>query len=394
MKKLINLLLPYCTHNNVLTPHLTLKKKAAFFFFYFDRYIYSPLLHTLLSGKNVIEKNRIKKISTNGVADEFGLACQSSHDVDNRTGKNGEHTHDDKLEETNAIWPQGISYVTPLEIKKKEQLQNKKFNVIYIGHMSILIQMANFNILVDPVLSNRIGLFNLVGVKRTVKAGISFEHLPSIDFILLSNNRFDTMDKSTLKKIVLRDNSIVIGGMNIRRYLFKRNFPVVYPLNWFNKLEFENLSFYYLPTLTNSHRYIVDKNVYLPGSFLIHDNKTKATIFYSGHSAYSNHFLQIKSFVNTILKKETIDLSILPIGIYKPSALYAHFHMSPEQAIQSHLDLKSKAALGVGMDVFCLGGEKYNEATTELWNRLAMYESERKEKINFVTLQPGHSITL
>ncbi|GAB68530.1 hypothetical protein PCYB_134040 [Plasmodium cynomolgi strain B] len=260
--------------------------------------------------------------------------------------------------------------------------------------MSILIQSANFNILVDPVLSNRIGLFNLVGVKRTVKAGISFEHLPSIDFILLSNNRFDTMDKSTLKKIVLRDNSIVIGGMNIRRYLFKRSFPVVYPLNWFNKLEFENLSFYYLPTLTNSHRYVVDKNVYLPGSFLIHDSKTKATIFYSGHSAYSNHFLQIKSYVNTLLKGETIDLSILPIGIYKPSALYAHFHMSPEQAIQSHLDLNSKASLGVGMDVFCLGGENYNEATTELWNQLAKYEHERKEKINFVTLQPGQSIML
>ncbi|ANQ10430.1 Uncharacterized protein PCOAH_00049690 [Plasmodium coatneyi] len=394
MKKLINILLPYYTHNNVLTPNLSLKKKVAFFFFYLDRYVYSPLLHTLLRGKNVIEKNRLKENNTKDVADKFGLACQSSHDVGNRTDNNGEHKNDDEMGERSAIWPEGISYVTPLEIIKKEQLKDKKFNVIYIGHMSILIQSANFNILVDPVLSTRIGPINLVGVKRTVKAGISFEHLPSIDFILLSNNRFDTMDKSTLKKIVLRDNSIVIGGMNIRRYLFKRNFPVVYPLNWFNKIEFENLSFYYLPTLTNSHRYVFDKNVYLPGSFLIHDSKTKATIFYSGHSAYSNHFLQIKSYVNTILKKETIDLSILPIGIYKPRGLYSHFHMSPEQAIQSHLDLKSKASLGVGMDVFCLGGENYNEATTELSSRLAQYEHERKEKINFVTLQPGHSIIL
>ncbi|CAG9476064.1 conserved Plasmodium protein, unknown function [Plasmodium vivax] len=394
MKKLISILLPYYTHNNVLTPNLTLKKKAAFFFFYLDRYVYTPLLHTLLRGKNVIEKNRLKKGSTKGVADKFCLECRSSHDVGNQTDNNGEHKNDDAVEETNAIWPEKISYVTPLEIKKKKQLQNEKFNVIYIGHMSILIQTANFNILVDPVLSTRIGLFNLLGVKRTIKAGISFEHLPSIDFILLSNNRFDTMDKSTLKKIVLRDNSIIIGGMNIRRYLFKRNFPVVYPLKWFNKLKFENLSFYYLPTLTNSHRYVVDKNVYLPGSFLIHDSKTKATIFYSGHSAYSNHFLQIKSYVNTVLKGDPIDLSILPIGIYKPSALYAHFHMSPEQAIQSHLDLKSKASLGVGTDVFCLGGEDYNEATTELWNRLAKYEQERKEKINFVTLQPGQSISL
>ncbi|GAW83053.1 hypothetical protein, conserved [Plasmodium gonderi] len=413
MKKLINTFLPYYTHNNILTPNLTLKRKADFFFFYLDRYIYSPLLNTLLRNKNVIEKNRIKKNITKIIEDKLNLTFRRNYNVSNGNDDSSEYldkgvrknydtnkdVNNDFVvkadDEINAIWPEGIPYVTPLEIKKNKQMKNGKYNVIYIGHMSILIQSANFNILVDPVLSNRIGLFNLVGVKRTIKAGISLEHLPSIDFILLSNNRFDTMDKSTLKKIVLRDNSIVIGGMNIRRYLFKRNFPVVYPLNWFQKLSFENMSFYYLPTITNSHRYFIDKNVYLPGSFLIHDTTTNGSIFYCGHSAYSNHhFLQIQSYVNTVIKNNTIDLSILPIGIYKPSALYSHFHMSPQQAVQSHIELRSKMSLGVGTDVFCLGGEKYKESTTELANILAIYENEKKEKINFVTLQPGQNITL
>uniref|UniRef100_A0A8C9LJL3 N-acyl-phosphatidylethanolamine-hydrolyzing phospholipase D-like n=1 Tax=Piliocolobus tephrosceles TaxID=591936 RepID=A0A8C9LJL3_9PRIM len=279
----------------------------------------------------------------------------------------------------NAMWPKSIPYVIPLEVEKK--LVNEKFKVIYIGHMSILIQTKNFNILIDPVLSNRIGLFNLFGIKRIIKPGIYFEQLPSIDFILLSNNRYDTMDLNLLKKIVRRDNSIILGGMNIRRYLFKSNFPVVYPLNWFNSINFENISFYFLPTVSNSHRYFIDKNVYLPGSFFIHDFHTNSSIFYSGHSAYSKHIQQIKSYISTVTKKDYIDFSILPMGIYKPRALYSHFHMSPKEAVISHFDLNSKMSLGVGTDVFCLGGEKYKEATTELLHTLNSYEKEKKKKL-------------
>ncbi|CRH03974.1 conserved Plasmodium protein, unknown function [Plasmodium relictum] len=426
MKKLINTFLPYYIHNNNLTTNLAFKKKISFFFFYVDRYIYSPLLRSLLRNKSVQEKNKIKRIYTKKVFYKLGLKTNynqkknenventeykkftkySSETTDKNSydntineiiDKNSNNTNeiDKKIynnEEINAIWPERIFYVTPLEVKKK--IESEKFNVIYIGHMSILVQTKHFNILIDPVLSNRIGFFNILGIKRIIKAGITFENLPSIDFILLSNNRFDTMDKSTLKKIILRDNSIVVGGINIRRYLFKKNFPIVYPLNWFNKLTFENISFYYLPSLTNSHRYFIDKNVYLPGSFLIHDSTSNGSIFYSGHSGYSNHFLQIKSYVNTILKNDRIDLSILPIGIYKPSSLYNSFHMSPKQALQSHFDLNSKKSLGIGSDVFCLGGEEYNEATRELQNILNFYEKEKKKKIDFITLHPGQNITL
>ncbi|CDO66647.1 conserved protein, unknown function [Plasmodium reichenowi] len=417
MKNIINTFLPYYKHNNNLTLNVTLKNKVRFLFFYLDRFVYSPILQILLRNQNVKEQNVIKKIYKQKILNNLPLQFKKDkydekHHVKNqkyinknsfeckekmndkiRNIKNDKINYNDHIE-INALWPERISYVQPFEVKKN--LEKDKFNVIYIGHMSILIQTSKYNILIDPVLSNRIGFCNILGVKRIIKPGISFEHLPSIDFILLSNNRYDTMDKRTLKNIILRDNSIVIGGMNIRRYLLKRNFPVVYPLNWFNKLSFENLSFYYLPTLTNSHRFLVDKNVYLPGSFLIHDSFTNATIFYSGHSGYSNHFLQIKNYVNNVVLKRNnhIDLSILPIGIYKPHSLYNNFHMSPSEALQSHFDLGSKQSLAIGTDVFCLGGEEYKEATKELTHILDSYQKKNNNKITFVTLQPGENFII
>ncbi|KOB61567.1 hypothetical protein PFHG_03314 [Plasmodium falciparum HB3] len=390
MKSIINTFLPYYKHNNNLTLNVTLKNKVRFLFFYLDRFVYSPILQILLRNQNVKEQNVIKKIYKLKILNKLPLQFKKDKNDEKHHVKNQKYINKNSFEckekmndkirnikndkinyydhiEINALWPERKSCVQPFEVKKN--LENDKFNVIYIGHMR---------------------------VKRIIKPGINFEHLPSIDFILLSNNRYDTMDKTTLKNIILRDNSIVIGGMNIRRYLLKRNFPVVYPLNWFNKLSFENISFYYLPTLTNSHRFLVDKNVYLPGSFLIHDSSTNATIFYSGHSGYSNHFLQIKNYVNNVVLKRNnhIDLSILPIGIYKPDSLYNNFHMSPREALQSHFDLGSKQSLGIGTDVFCLGGEEYKEATKELTHILDSYQKKNNNKITFVTLQPGENFII
>ncbi|CAD2107195.1 conserved Plasmodium protein, unknown function [Plasmodium vinckei] len=392
MKRLINTLLPYYVHTNILTPNLSFKKKADFFFFYLDRYIYSPIFHKLYGNKTENEKNELKKEFTKKLAQKFGVnfGIYSKDSYNDNTSKCNVNKNEEI--EVAALWPNQIYHVNPLNVKN--EIKDKKFNIVYIGHMSVLVQMQNFNILIDPVLSNRIGLYNILGVKRIIKPGLHLENIPSIDFILLSNNRYDTMDLETLRRIILRDNSIIIGGMNIRRYMLKSKYPVVYPLNWFNKLQFENLAFYYLPTITNSHRYFFDKNVYLPGSFFIHDKLHNTSIFYSGHSAYSNHFKQIKNYIKTIIKNNQIDLSILPIGIYKPRELYAHFHMSPSEALQSHLDLNSKMSLCVGTDVFCLGGEKYKEAINELKNSVSYYEKKENKKVNLITLEPGQNIML
>lgn len=83
-----------------------------------------------------------------------------------------------------------------------------------------------------------------------------------------------------------------------------------------------------------------------------------------------------------------------PIGIYKPRELYAHFHMSPSEALQTHLDLNSKMSLCVGTDVFCLGGEKYKEANIELRNSVSYYEKMENKKVNLITLEPGQNIML
>lgn len=359
MKRFLDIFLPFYVHNKHLTRRLTWKKRVGFFIFYLDRFIYSPLFQILLRNKTLTEQSALKSQWSKRFLQKLGFVfCDSISKNDNLVKQNEiskeastnkkndipkeknqeqkEEKNEDiyyKDDEVAALWPQRISYVAPLRVQQKRETNN--FNVIYIGHMSVLVQTKDFNILIDPVLSQKIGIFNLLGTKRKIQPGITFNNLPSIDFILLSNNRLDTMDKHFLKRIILRDNSIILGGMNIRRYLLKRNFPVVYPLDWFDHVSFENISFHYLPTCSNSNRLLLDRNVYLPGSFLIQDNN--GTIFYSGHTSYSDHFVKMKNYLQKNLQEisqNCLDLSILPMGIYKPRVLYEPFHMSPQEALQ------------------------------------------------------------
>lgn len=416
MKRFLDIFMPFYVHNKHLTKRLTWKKKVGFFIFYLDRFVYSPLFQIIFLNKTLVEQSALKSRWSKRFFQKLGFVfCDSvsqkedlveqnvmnkeaSPKKKNDIPKEKKQENEEKNEgtyyiddEVAALWPQRISYVAPLRVQHKKESNN--FNVIYIGHMSVLIQTKDFNILIDPVLSQTIGIFNILGVKRRIQPGITFNNLPSIDFILLSNNRYDTMDKYFLKRIILRDNSIILGGMNIRRYLLKRNFPVVYPLDWFDHVSFENISFHYLPTCSNSSRVVLDKNVYLPGSFLIQDNN--GSIFYSGHTSYSDHFVKVKNYLQNNLPETShhcLDLSILPMGIYKPRVLYEPFHMSPREALQAHHDLNSKRGLGIGHDVFCLGGEKYGEATEELKAVLSLYEKKKNEKINFITLKPGQNM--
>jgi hypothetical protein len=55
-----------------------------------------------------------------------------------------------------------------------------------IGHASFLLQIANTNILIDPVFSERASPVSFAGSKRVNAPGIAFDDLPPIDAVLLT----------------------------------------------------------------------------------------------------------------------------------------------------------------------------------------------------------------
>src|ERR1051325_11067090 len=59
-----------------------------------------------------------------------------------------------------------------------------------VNHSTVLLQDRGSNILTDPIWSERAGPVSWAGPRRRRKPGVSWEHLPCIDTVLLSHNHY------------------------------------------------------------------------------------------------------------------------------------------------------------------------------------------------------------
>ncbi len=71
----------------------------------------------------------------------------------------------------------------------------------HVGHSSVLIQLGNLNVLVDPVWSERASPVGWAGPKRVNAPGIAFADLPPIDAVLITHNHYDHLDIATLRRL-------------------------------------------------------------------------------------------------------------------------------------------------------------------------------------------------
>ena len=76
----------------------------------------------------------------------------------------------------------------------------------WIGHATTLVQMGNFNILTDPVFSERCSAVQWAGPKRLRPPACTIEELMikekiKVDVVLVSHNHYDHLDYESVKKL-------------------------------------------------------------------------------------------------------------------------------------------------------------------------------------------------
>ena len=105
-----------------------------------------------------------------------------------------------------------------------------------VGHSTFLIQMDAFNILTDPIWSNRCSPVSWAGPKRHKQPGIRFEDLPPIDVVLISHNHYDHLDLPTLKRLAGKGTPhavVPLGDLNLVR---ESGIPQVDEIDWWQSI--------------------------------------------------------------------------------------------------------------------------------------------------------------
>ncbi len=235
--------------------------------------------------------------------------------------------------------------------------------VIYIGHATVLIQIAGLNILTDPVWSNRASPFSWTGPRRFTDPGVKIEDLPVIDIILLSHNHYDHMDISTLKRFKTKDNPLIYTGLGNVQYLKDRHIENVIEMDWWQEIEHQKWEMtskiIYLPAQHFSARGLTDRNKTLWWGFRIEVGWK--SIYFAWDTGYG-------PFIDRIYEKypDGFDIGLIPIGAYKPRWFMAPVHTDPFEGMWLQRELSIRKSLGIHYGTFDLADDNQDEPLEDL----------------------------
>lgn len=259
--------------------------------------------------------------------------------------------------------------------------QNSKGTVTFINHSSFLIQLPGFNILTDPVFSNRVSPVRFAGPKRVRPPGISLDELPVIHAVLISHNHYDHLDLDTLKTIDAKFHPLFLVPLGDAKLLLSSGIQNVKEMDWWEEFKVRDNRIVFAPAQHWSSRTPWDKNKSLWGSYMINGPGLK--VYFAGDTGYGDHFLQIKTRLGAP------DVALIPIGAYKPRSFMKHHHMNPEEAVKAHVALGSDTSLAMHFGTFQISDEGIDEPVKDLVFAKKQYQiSEEK----FLVLEQGDSL--
>jgi L-ascorbate metabolism protein UlaG (beta-lactamase superfamily) len=279
-----------------------------------------------------------------------------------------------------AVWPKWDP--SPHADTPPALVQGNKARLSFVGHASWLIQTAGFNILVDPVWSERVSPFAFAGPKRHNDPGIAFDALPQIDVVLVSHGHYDHLDIATLSKLAARFSPRVITPLGNDLTMMRADSRIrAEAFDWHQRVEIgSNVAVTLAPTRHWSARGLFDRNRSLWASFVIETPAGK--IYAVGDSGYGEG----KHFRDVGEAHGPLRLALLPIGAYEPRWFMKDQHMNPSDAVMALADCGAVQALAHHHGTFQLTDEAIDAPVIALGQALDEAEVPRER---FVALRPG-----
>ena len=279
-------------------------------------------------------------------------------------------------------------YDFPLADNDPEFLETNhtKKTLTWVGHATVLVQIAGKNILTDPHFSERTSPVQWAGPKRVAPLGLSLEDLPHIDIVVISHDHYDALDEQTIMNLHQRpggEKTTFFVPLGLKNWFKKRGVQGVVKLDWWDRHQTDALEVIAVPVQHWGKRGFFGRNQNLWAGWVL--NADGFRFFFSGDSGYCPHFKDIGK------KLGPFDLAAIPIGAYEPRWFMRHHHVTPEEALKIHLDISSNKSVAIHWGTFILTDEPLDEPPARL--KKALQEKEMGED-TFMVLKHGETIIL
>ena len=226
-------------------------------------------------------------------------------------------------------------------------------SITLINHATVLIQLGGVRILTDPIYSWTISFM----FPRMQKAGIPFNELPPIDYILVSHSDYDHLNMRTLRRLRRRGDSTLVLPKRVGAYGQRAGFRHVVELEQWATFENAGTKITCVPAKHVSKRRPGDPTTNACAGFVVESNGR--SVYFAGDTAYAEFFREIGSNHN-------IDVALLPIGAYKPEKWFKNLHLHPITALQAFEDLRASHLIPIHWGTFWISDEPMEEPPQKL----------------------------
>jgi N-acyl-phosphatidylethanolamine-hydrolysing phospholipase D len=252
--------------------------------------------------------------------------------------------------------PQRVSLPVAIPDISYPRAERLEANATWIGHSTVLIQLAAMNVLTDPVFCQRAFPVQWFGPRRVTAPALSLDELPPIDVVLLSHNHYDHLDRAAARRIAgAHPRATWVVPLGLGSYLRRCGVRVIVELDWWQQASIGAMRVTATPARHSSARGLWDRNKTLWCGFAIEVDGLRA--FFAGDTAYHPEFDAIGA------RCGPFDFVMIPIGAYEPRWFMQRVHVDPEEAVRIYEDLSSSHPGSPGPLMLCIHWGTYPQTT-------------------------------
>ncbi len=198
----------------------------------------------------------------------------------------------------------------------------------WLGHSTVLVEIAGKRVLTDPVWGARASPSRLVGPKRFQPVPVALRALPPIDVVVISHDHYDHLDLPTIRALAKTEVPFVTA-LGVGAHLEAWGVPAsrITELDWWetHHLPGSELHITAAPSQHFSGRGLKDRNATLWASMVIASPDHK--VFFSGDTGLTTEYADIARRLGPF------DLVMLEVGAFHPS--WGDIHLGPENALKA-----------------------------------------------------------
>ena len=241
----------------------------------------------------------------------------------------------------------------PVRQPDRQQLANpgELPQLTWIGHSTFLFQYRGWNLLTDPVFSERCSPVAFAGPKRAVPPALTIDQLPPINAVLVSHNHYDHLDRASVKQLQARFGRDILWFVprGVGDWLRKLGVERIIELGWWQSEFHGQVEAFCLPTQHFSGRGPGDHNRSLWCSWRLHF--PDFSFYFAGDTGYAPLFKEIGDIFGPL------DLALLPIGAYEPRWFMSPVHINPAEAVTIHQEIRARQSVAMHWGTFVLTDE-------------------------------------